>query len=97
MLDVVSPFILWPIGIALGGLLFFEIEKRSWRVIQWPAVSRLDQRRSDLSCRPQTLHPAKRQRPGQTDLRKVNEYLLGTRASGRSRGAMSTRLDTRPE
>jgi hypothetical protein len=37
MLDVVSPFILWPIGIALGGLLFFEIEKRSWRVIQWPA------------------------------------------------------------
>jgi hypothetical protein len=32
MVDVVSPFILWPIGIALGGLLFFEIAKRSWRV-----------------------------------------------------------------
>jgi hypothetical protein len=32
MLEVVSPFILWPVGIALGGLLFFEIAKRSWRV-----------------------------------------------------------------
>jgi hypothetical protein len=32
MLDLVSPFILWPVGIALGGLLFFEIAKRSWRV-----------------------------------------------------------------
>jgi hypothetical protein len=32
MLDVASPFILRPIGIALGGLLFFEIAKRSWRV-----------------------------------------------------------------
>ena len=29
MLDVVSPFILWPIGMALGGLLFLEITKRS--------------------------------------------------------------------
>jgi hypothetical protein len=28
MLEVVSPFILWPVGIALGGLLFFEIAKR---------------------------------------------------------------------
>jgi hypothetical protein len=32
MLGVVSPFILWPVGIALGGLLFFVIAKRSWRV-----------------------------------------------------------------
>ena len=28
MLDVLNPFILWPIGVALGGLLFFEIAKR---------------------------------------------------------------------
>ncbi len=27
MLELASPFILWPIGIALGGLLFFEIAK----------------------------------------------------------------------
>ena len=27
MLDVLNPFILWPIGVALGGLLFFEIAK----------------------------------------------------------------------
>jgi hypothetical protein len=32
MLDVTSPFILWPIGIALGGLLFFEVAKRCLRV-----------------------------------------------------------------
>jgi hypothetical protein len=32
MLDVLNPFILWPVGIALGGLLFFEIAKRSLRV-----------------------------------------------------------------
>jgi hypothetical protein len=32
MLDILNPFILWPVGIALGGLLFFEIAKRSWRV-----------------------------------------------------------------
>ena len=32
MLELTSPFILWPIGIALGGLLFFEIAKRGWRV-----------------------------------------------------------------
>jgi hypothetical protein len=28
MLELTSPFILWPIGIALGGLLVFEIAKR---------------------------------------------------------------------
>ncbi len=28
MPDVVYPFILWPVGIALGGLLFFEIARR---------------------------------------------------------------------
>jgi hypothetical protein len=28
MPDVVYPFILWPVGIALGSLLFFEIAKR---------------------------------------------------------------------
>ena len=32
MLELASPFILWPIGIALGGLLFFEIAKYCWRV-----------------------------------------------------------------
>lgn len=32
MLDLTSPFILWPIGIALGGGLFFEVAKRCWRV-----------------------------------------------------------------
>ncbi len=32
MLDILNPFILWPVGIALGGLLFFEIAKRSLRV-----------------------------------------------------------------
>jgi hypothetical protein len=32
MLDVLNPFILWPIGVALGGLLFFEIAKHCWRV-----------------------------------------------------------------
>jgi hypothetical protein len=36
MLELTSPFILWPIGIALGGLLFFEIAKRSWRVDRVP-------------------------------------------------------------
>jgi hypothetical protein len=30
--DVLNPFILWPIGVALGGLLFFEIAKHCWRV-----------------------------------------------------------------
>ena len=28
MLDVLTPFILWPVGLALGGFLFFEITKR---------------------------------------------------------------------
>jgi hypothetical protein len=32
MLDILSPFILWPIGVALGGLLFFEIAKHCLRV-----------------------------------------------------------------
>ena len=32
MLEVVSPFVIWPVGIALGGLLFFVIAKSSWRV-----------------------------------------------------------------
>jgi hypothetical protein len=34
--DVVNPFILWPIGVALGGLLFFEIAKHCWRVDSVP-------------------------------------------------------------
>ena len=37
MLELASPFILWPIGIALGGLLFFEIAKYCWRVDRLPA------------------------------------------------------------
>jgi hypothetical protein len=32
MLELTSPFILWPIGVALAGLLFFEIAKHCWRV-----------------------------------------------------------------
>jgi hypothetical protein len=32
MLELNSPFVLWPVGMALGGLLFFEIAKRSCRV-----------------------------------------------------------------
>ena len=32
MLDILNPFILWPIGVALGGLLFFEIAKHCLRV-----------------------------------------------------------------
>ena len=28
MPEVVYPFIYWPVGIALGGLLFFEIARR---------------------------------------------------------------------
>ena len=42
MLDVLNPFILWPVGIALGGLLFFEIAKRSLRVD--PAPRRVEAR-----------------------------------------------------
>jgi hypothetical protein len=34
--DVLNPFILWPLGIALGGLLFFEIAKRALRVDSAP-------------------------------------------------------------
>jgi hypothetical protein len=34
--DVLNPFILWPVGIALGGLLFFEVAKRSLRVDRTP-------------------------------------------------------------
>jgi hypothetical protein len=40
--DVLNPFILWPVGIALGGLLFFEIAKRSLRVD--PAPRRVEAR-----------------------------------------------------
>ena len=32
MLELTSPFILWPVGVALAGLLFFEIAKHCWRV-----------------------------------------------------------------
>jgi hypothetical protein len=32
MLDILNPFILWPAGIALGGLLFFEIAKHCLRL-----------------------------------------------------------------
>ena len=38
MLELTSPFVLWPVGIALGGLLFFEIAKRSLRVDPAPRV-----------------------------------------------------------
>ena len=41
-LDVLNPFILWPVGIALGGLLYFEIAKRSLRVD--PAPRRVEAR-----------------------------------------------------
>ena len=32
MLELTSPFILWPIGVALAGLLFFEVARHCWRV-----------------------------------------------------------------
>lgn len=35
-LNVLNPFILWPVGIALGGLLFFEVAKRSLQVDRAP-------------------------------------------------------------
>lgn len=28
MPEVLYPFVLWPVGIAIGGLLFFEIARR---------------------------------------------------------------------
>jgi hypothetical protein len=74
MLDVLNPFILWPIGVALGGLLFFSrLQSTAGGWILCPAPSRLDQKRSGLNGRPQTL-PARRERPGQADLQKLNEY-----------------------
>jgi hypothetical protein len=42
MLDVLNPFILWPVGIALGGLLYFAIAKRSLRMD--PAPRRVEAR-----------------------------------------------------
>jgi hypothetical protein len=44
MLDVIGSFILWPIGMALGGLLFFEITKCSSRAEQSVVPSRVDTR-----------------------------------------------------
>jgi hypothetical protein len=73
MLDVLNPFTLWPIGVALGGLLFFEIASTAGGWTLCPAPSWLDQKRSGLNGRPQTL-PARRERPGQADLQKLNEY-----------------------
>jgi hypothetical protein len=61
MLDVLNPFILWPLGIALGGLLFFEIAKRSLRVD--PAPRRVEARSKAIGPeRPVAnapLHPAR--------------------------------------
>jgi hypothetical protein len=49
--DVLNPFILWPVGIALGGLLFFEVAKRSLRVD--PAPRRVEAR--SKAIRPERL------------------------------------------
>jgi len=73
MLDVLNPFILWPIGVALGGLLFFEIAKHCWRVDPVPRAFEARSKAIGLNGRPQTL-PARRERPGQADLQKLNEY-----------------------
>ena len=46
MLELASPFILWPIGIALGGLLCSSrLRSARAELILCPVVSRLDQRR----------------------------------------------------
>jgi len=60
-LDVLNPFILWPVGIALGGLLFFEIAKRSLRVD--PAPRRVEARSKAIGpewpAANDPLHPAR--------------------------------------
>ena len=73
MLDVLNPFILWPIGVALGGCCSSRLQSTAGGWILFPAPSRLDQKRSGLHGRPQTL-PARRERPGQADLQRLNEY-----------------------
>jgi hypothetical protein len=59
--DVLNPFILWPVGIALGGLLFFEIAKRSLRVD--PAPRRVEARSKAIGpewlAANAPLHPAR--------------------------------------
>ena len=53
MLDVLSPLILWPIGVALGGLLFFEIAKHCWRVDPVPRA--FEARKLERGRRPVAL------------------------------------------
>ena len=95
MLELTSPFILWPVGIALGGLLFFEIAKRSCRV---DSVPRGVEARSKaigperLAANP-PLYEARV--PGEANLRYPNEYLLRTRTAGPSHWPASTRPDAR--
>jgi hypothetical protein len=78
MLELTSPFILWPIGIALGGLLFFEIAKRSWRVD--PAPRGVDVRSNAFGREPLApnaqLHSARAPRPSRPA--EVQRILAGS-------------------
>jgi len=78
MLEVTSPFILWPIGIALGGLLFFEIAKRSWRVD--PAPRGVEVRSNAIGPEPLApnarLHSARAPRPSRPA--EVQRILAGS-------------------
>ena len=59
MLELTSPFILWPIGVALAGLLFFEIAKHCWRVD--PAPRGVEARSKAIG--PERLAPSAPLRP----------------------------------
>jgi hypothetical protein len=78
MLELTSPFILWPIGIALGALLFFEIAKRSWRVD--PVPRGVDVRSNAFGREPLApnaqLHSARAPRPSRPS--EVQRILAGS-------------------
>ena len=61
MLDVLNPFILWPIGVALSSWLFFEITKHGSRVEQLVVRRRVDAR--SISPKYGALSDARRRRP----------------------------------
>jgi hypothetical protein len=73
MPDVLNPFILWPIGVALGGLLFFEIAKHCWRVDPVPRAFEARSKAIGPAWPAATL-PARPERSGQADLHRLNEY-----------------------
>ena len=57
MLDVFSPFILWPVGVALGGLLFLEIAKQCWRVDPAPRGVEARSKATRAGCRKRSAPP----------------------------------------